>query len=164
MNLFYDPNCNLAACQSVSGSIPSIKVTVMADATVLNSPVTQGLNGRSVVADSEWIVGSDVDIPNPPDVDGYLVEHPALRSLLPQICERVRAEFGRDAELTVELYRDREIDDRYLTLFVRQAQYDANIIERLDQLTELFAGELDRCTGDILLTTDFRPARSQHAV
>ena len=109
-------------------------------------------------------MGTDVTIPNPQDVECYLGEHSGLQLLLPQICQRVREEFGQDAELSLELYRDPEIDDQYLTLEVRQDRYDANIIERLDQLGEQFADELERCTGDILLTTDFRPRRSQHAV
>ena len=76
----------------------------------------------------------------------------------------VRAEFGRDAELSLEIYRDQEIENRYLTLVVRQGQYEANIIERLDQISEQFADSLDSCTCDILLTTDFSPRRSQHGV
>ena len=103
-------------------------------------------------------------VPNQPDVAGYLAGHSALQSLLPRICERVRAEFGDDAELSLELYRDPEIEDRYLTLYVRQDRYDANIVERLDQLGEQFADVLERCTGDVLLTTDFRSRRSSHAV
>lgn len=94
-----------------------------------------------------------------PDVDGYLTEHPTLRSLLPRVCEQARAKFGHSSELTLELYRDPEIDDCYLTLLVRQSQYEANIVERLDQLAAQFANELDQCTGDLLVTTDFRPAR-----
>jgi hypothetical protein len=94
-----------------------------------------------------------------PAIDGYLTEHPTLRSLLSRICEQARAEFGHRSELTLELYRDPEIDDRYLTLLVRQPQYEANIVERLDQLAAQFADELDQCTGDLLVTTDFRPAR-----
>ena len=109
-------------------------------------------------------MGADVAIPNPQDVECYLGEHSALQLLLPQICQRLREEFGQDAELSLELYRDPEIEDRYLTLYVRQDRYDANIVERLDQLGEQFADDLERCTGDILLTTDFRPRRSQHAV
>ena len=135
----------------------------MADATVLDLPMTQDLSA-SVSESFQCVLGVGVKLSNRIEVNNYLADHLVLRSLLPQICERVRAEFGQDAELTVELYRDRENDDRYLTLFVRQDQYDANIVERLDQLTEQFADELDRCSGDILLTTDFRPARSQHAV
>ena len=38
-------------------------------------------------------------------------EHSALQLLLLQICQRVREEFGQDAELSLELYRDPEIDD-----------------------------------------------------
>ena len=130
--------------------------------------------GNSVLSDPPFVanaerdlvlaVGSDVVVPNQQEVEHFLAEHASLQSLLPQICERVRAEFGRDAELSLELYRDPEIDDQYLSLEVRQGHYGADIIERLDRLSEQFANELERCTGDILLTTNFRAPRSQHAV
>ncbi len=141
----------------------------MTRSSLLDSPLnSEVLSDPPFIANAERDVGlslgADVAIPNPQDVECYLGEHSALQLLLPRICEQVRAEFGHDAELSLELYRDPEIDDRYLTLYVRQDRYDANIIERLDQFGEQFADELERCTGDILLTTDFRPRRPQHAV
>ena len=131
----------------------------MANINLLDIEALQAAGGSAVQADLKPAIGFDVCIRNADDVEGYVAEHPTLRSLLPRICEQARVEFGRDTELTLELYRDPEIDDRYLTLLVRQPQYDANIVERLDQLAAQFADELDRCTGDLLVTTDFRPAR-----
>ena len=140
----------------------------MTRSSVLDSPGNSALSDPPFVANAEretvLPLGADVVVPNQPDVEGYLAGHSALQALLPRICERVRAEFGGDAELSLELYLDPEIEDRYLTLYVRQDRYDANIVERLDQLAEQFADELERCTGDVLLTTDFRPRRSSHAV
>ncbi len=136
----------------------------MTPSRLLDSPVNVALSEHSVVANSELDVGSDVAIPNPLDVERYLSDHATLRSLVPRICERVRAEFGNAAELSLELYRDPEIDDRYLSLDIRQDRYESDIIARLDRLSEEFATELEQCSGDILLTTDFRPRRSQHAV
>lgn len=114
---------------------------------------------RAVIEPTFNAIEFDVSGRNTLDVDDYLIEHPTLRSLLPRICSQALCEFGRSAELTLELYRDPEIDDRYLTLMVRQQQYEANIVERLDQFAAQFADELDQCTGDLLVTTDFRPAR-----
>ncbi len=140
----------------------------MTRSSLLDSPGNSAFSEPHFVANAERDVvltlGADVVVTNHQDVERYLAEHAALLLLLPQICERVRAEFGRDAELSLELYCDSEIEDRYLTLYMRQDRYDANIIERLDQLIEQFSDELERCTGDILLTTDFRAPRSQHVV
>lgn len=120
---------------------------------------TSGADRRTAMATTNLLDSEAAQIASDPAIDGYLIEHPTLRDLLPRICERARSEFGRGVELTLELYRDPEIDDRYLTLLVRQPQYEANIVERLDQLAAQFADELDQCTGDLLVTTDFRPAR-----
>ena len=132
----------------------------LGDSTALSTPPFIANTERDVVLP----VAADVAVPNPQDVEGYLEEHSALQLLLPQICQRVREEFGPDAELLLELYRDPEIDDRYLTLEVRQERYDSNIIERLDQISGEFADELEPCSGQILLTTDFGPPRMNNAV
>ena len=50
----------------------------------------------------------------------YLDEHGDLSQLLPEICGQIRKQFGPEAELSLELYRDPEINDRYLTLYLRQ--------------------------------------------
>ena len=131
----------------------------MANINLLDIEALQAAGGSAVQADLKPAIGFDVSIRNMSDVEGYVADHGTLRSLLNRICEQARIEFGHGTELTLELYRDPEIDDRYLTLLVRQPQYDANIVERLDQLAAQFADELDRCTGDLLVTTDFRPAR-----
>ena len=131
----------------------------MTNTTVLDSEAAQAASDPTFNGDLKPALGFDVCVQNVADIDCYLVEHPTLRSLLLRICEQARVEFGCGTELTLELYRDPEIDDRYLTLLVRQPQYDANIVERLDQFAAQFADELDQCTGDLLVTTDFRPAR-----
>lgn len=118
----------------------------------------------SVSAASAEFAAYEIAIPGPLEVDQYLSDHANLKLLLPQICQRVRAEFGKAAELSLELYRDPEIDDQYLTLYVRQSRYDANITEKLDRLNEQFSVALQNCTGYFLLTTDFRLPRSKDAV
>jgi len=77
---------------------------------------------------------------------------------------QMRDAFGPDAELALEPYRDPEIDHRYLTLEVRQEQYESDIMDKLHRLSEEFANELSQCSGDLLVTTDFRPQRLHDAV
>jgi hypothetical protein len=62
------------------------------------------------------------------------------------------------------MYRDPEIDDRYLTLYVRLEKYDSGVPERIDAVRRQFEQKLEQVSGDFLLTTDFRPPRGNHAV
>lgn len=87
--------------------------------SVENSALSDPPFADSADRDVVLAVSADVTVPNQQAVECYLADHSALQSLLPLICERVRAEFGGDVELSLELYRDPEIDDQYVTLFVR---------------------------------------------
>ena len=127
---------------------------------ILGQPVDDAVGELLFAVDSD----ADIVVPNSVEVGRYLSEHAGLSTVLPQICQRVREKFGPDAELSLELYRDPEIDDRYLTLEVRQDQYESDIMDKLDTLSEEFANELPQCSGHILVTTDFSPPRLHDAV
>jgi hypothetical protein len=60
----------------------------------------------------------------------------------------------------LELYRDPEIDDEYLTLYVRQRRYDADkLLEEIEDLRAGSQAALRETSGWLLVTTDFRPPR-----
>ena len=103
-------------------------------------------------------------VPHAATVRNYLASHRALAKILPSVCEQARGEFGQEAELMLQVYRDPEIDDRHLTLYVRLPVYDDTVIARLDRVTQGFDDELCRASGYLLLTTDFRPPRARHGV
>jgi hypothetical protein len=111
-----------------------------------------------------WLGAVNVLVPKPSDVMAYLDEHGDLAQLLPKICAEVRQAFGQETELSLEVYRDPEIDDRYLTLYVRQDQYDARIIERIESVRSAYHDSLSAVSGHFLLATDLRPSRGLHAV
>ena len=105
-----------------------------------------------------------VQIPKRNEVLGYLTEHRQLGRLLPEVCSQVRRAFGPNVELSLELYRDPEVDDRYLTLYVRQQAYDTEIMDRIETVSRQFNGRLEKISGYLLLTTDFHRPRINHAV
>jgi hypothetical protein len=74
-----------------------------------------------------------VTLPNRRTVRQFLEAAPSIAEFLPPLCERLRCEFGPKAELSLELYRDPEIDDEYLTLYVRETHYGADILDRIDE-------------------------------
>src|SRR5437762_9211116 len=60
-----------------------------------------------------------IALANEPEIAVYLTDHPDLAKIVPSVGARLREEFGKDAQLTLRLYADPEIDDRYVSLNVR---------------------------------------------
>ena len=104
----------------------------------------------------------NIVIPKRAAVLRYLKDDPQLANLVPDICRAARHQLGPEVELSLELYQDPEIDDRYLTLYVRQNPYEASIKDRIDAMREALAHILDRVAGRLLITTDFCPPRRGH--
>ena len=105
------------------------------------------------------IARAGVLIPCQNDIAAYLQQHPDMTSLVAQLAFAAREQLPRDAQLSLELYRDPEIDDTYLTLYVRQRHYIHNLTKRTHAIMDEFDHELATCSGWLLLTTDYRPPR-----
>jgi hypothetical protein len=106
----------------------------------------------------------EVLLPNRDQVQAYLAQHSDLASLLDDMCKRIRCTFGPTVELCLEIYKDPEIDDRYLTLYVRQNSYPSDFVDRIDAMCAEFHAALDAVSGYFLVTTDFRRPRGSHVV
>lgn len=92
-------------------------------------------------------------------VQGYLERYPDLATMLPAICEQARQEFEPSDELAIELYCDPEIKDEYLTLYIRQSRYEADVMARIERLSDTFSERLEHASGYLLLTSDFSSPR-----
>jgi hypothetical protein len=103
-------------------------------------------------------------VPDLKAVRAYLKRHDELAAQLPAVCDAARKEFGAEAELALELYRDPEISDHYLTLYVRLDCYDSETMSRIDRVSGSFERQLAQTSGYLLLTTDFRPPRGANGV
>jgi hypothetical protein len=105
-----------------------------------------------------------IEMPQQKHVLGYLDKHHDLAEVVPSVCGKAREEFGDEAELMLEVYRDPEIDDRYLKLRVRLPTYEVGTMARLDGVSAPFDEDLCRVTGYLLVTTDFRTPQAKHAI
>jgi hypothetical protein len=101
------------------------------------------------------IAALSVRIPRPQEVLAYLDRYPDMLDLVEKASAETEQEFGDDAELSLELYRDPEIDDQYLTLYVRQAAYDKHIMDRIEAVRERYRQALSDKSGWLHVTTDF---------
>jgi hypothetical protein len=99
---------------------------------------------------------SGVFIPEPEDVEKYLLEHPDITRLLPSICKTTWRITSGNARLSLEIYRDPEFNDESLLLLVRQSPYDERILEIIDSISDEYADEFDKLSGSFRVTTDFR--------
>ncbi len=104
------------------------------------------------------LIPANVLVPDMLDVQRYLREHADLGGIVPALCRRARAEFGKQAELSLRVYHDPEIDDHYLLLNVRLPIYPADTRERIDAVWASFVVELCDTSGWIIVATDYRKA------
>ena len=102
----------------------------------------------------------DVIVPNPKEVLAYLARYRKLAALLREICREVRAQFPLPYEVALELYKDPEIDDRYLGLYVRQAPLNPDLLDHVEDFRERFYDRLHRVSGHLHITADFRKPRN----
>jgi hypothetical protein len=95
--------------------------------------------------------------PNPVEVIDYLQKHRGLYDTTLLACILAEEEFGARAQISLELYKDPEIDDQYLTIYIRQNEYESDIIEKIDAVCRDYAPAMTGDSGYILVTTDFHP-------
>ena len=87
----------------------------------------------------------------------YLIEHPDVRRPLMEVWAAALKEFRTDAEISVEVFSEPDEDDEYLTLYVRQEEYQDDILDRIDAVRMQLRRSPTANIGRILLTTDFQP-------
>ena len=100
-----------------------------------------------------------VRIVDAPSVATYLACHPDIAAIATDVCRRVVQEFGGASQVSLELYRDPETPDRFLAVFVRQTDYQSDILNRTIAIMEEFGDRLANASGWIQVTTDFQPPR-----
>ena len=110
------------------------------------------------------LAAHDIAVPEPRAVNAYLRQHPDLAQLVPALCAKARREFGNPTVLSLELYRDPEIDDSYLTLYVRQENYTPDLLDRIHEVSAVNEMALAKTSGHFLITTDFRALRNSHDI
>lgn len=68
----------------------------------------------------------------------YILQHQNIYDIIIYACIATEECFRERAQVSLELYRDPEIKDEYLTIYVRQITYEPNLIDEIDKLSEKF--------------------------
>ena len=101
----------------------------------------------------------DVVLPEREAVREYFLRHPDMSGPVKHACTLSRERLGAGPQLSLEVYRDPEIEDEYLALFVRQEEYDEQVLDIIESISEQHREELAETSGWLLVTTDFCPPR-----
>ncbi|MBC7344085.1 MAG: hypothetical protein H5U03_01410 [Clostridia bacterium] len=98
-----------------------------------------------------------IQIPEPTEVSGYLLQFPSLIALTLAVAGAAQEGFP-EAQLVLEVYQDPEAEDEFLVLNVRLREYDESVMRKIRNVREKFSDQLASAAGWLLLTTDFQPA------
>ena len=98
-------------------------------------------------------------VDRPEEVARYLERHPDLYETVQWVTRAATQQLRGRAQLSLELHRDPEIRDQLLTLYVRQAAYDDDLLAVLDHIAEEQGVDPLASSGWFRLTTDFQPPR-----
>ncbi len=90
----------------------------------------------------------------------YLHSYPELIDTVRVMCQAVRQEFP-DACLTLTLYQDPEVEDEFLSLFVRRELYDGSETARIRHIQNQFREKTQSTSGWFLVLTDFQPPQKK---
>lgn len=95
-------------------------------------------------------------IPEPQEVEQYLSKYIGLKDILKKISSEANKMFQPTAQISLEVYHDPEEDDQYLALYVRQQQYEKDIMDKIRSIRSKYRSEIAKnLPGWLLLTTDF---------
>jgi hypothetical protein len=112
-----------------------------------------------IEGDLSYVIALGILIPQPSELRQYFLAHPDVLDVIVAVCEDVHHKFAAPTQLSLEVYEDPEIEDKYPTLYVRQAQYDENLLRQLKKSRSDYEQMLRNKSGWFLLTTDFRPPK-----
>jgi hypothetical protein len=104
-----------------------------------------------------WVLEHKVLISEPSKVREYLIRHFDLTGILRSTCKLALDRLGMTSQLALEVYRDPEIDDSYLTLNIRQHHYTQDILKKIKGIRDEYDIDLANSSGWFLVTTDFQP-------
>jgi len=103
------------------------------------------------------LVNDGIIVQNPDEIRDYLLQYYDMINVILPICDRVSDKFQTTAEILFTIYKDNEINDKYIIIFIRQNNYSEDTMNDIDQISEDCRIFLHGKSGWLLITTDFKP-------
>lgn len=111
------------------------------------------------VLDTRALERAGVQVTDASSINAYIARHSDMAALVSDVCNRVMREFGDVSQISLVVYEDAETPDSFLAVFVRQAEYNPDIMRRTNAIMHEYSDRLSGASGWIQVTTDFQPPR-----
>jgi hypothetical protein len=119
--------------------------------------VAEAVDAKAIESLLDELRAQDIRIPRPAEVRDYLLRYPDVIASVRNASAVAVPTFAAKAILSLELYIDSEIDDRYLVLYVRQEKYEPDFYELVTRVGESYECALNGSNGCFWVMTDFQP-------
>lgn len=106
------------------------------------------------------LVSKKIIIPKPAEIRRYLMIYTDMIHIILPICAIINEKLNVPAQVSLEVYKDPEIKDEHLVIYIRQAVYDDEIMNIIDEISEECDGLLHNKSGWLIITTDFKLPQS----
>jgi hypothetical protein len=97
-----------------------------------------------------------ISIPKINEIRNFLTQYIGLCETVLNVSQQAVLAFPLPSRLSIELYRDPEIEDSQLTLYIRQPNYDLDIMDQIDAFRDRLYAENQDCFNNLFVTTDFQ--------
>ncbi len=111
--------------------------------------------GNTTIATGEHLSALGVRVCELDDVRGYLERFPTVSHALEKAVRAIRSHLP-EAELTLQMYHDPEVDDEHPILLMRLPSYPEDVGRILHAVDEAYLETLAGQEGWLSVTTDFR--------
>lgn len=101
-------------------------------------------------------IPGSVNVSDRYEINEYLRKNPEIRKAIDIGCREALKEFMKDAQVSLEMFFDPESDYSYPTIYIRQKNYEENILDRIDKVTETIIPYIGGNKGWLIITTDFQ--------
>lgn len=105
-------------------------------------------------------ISQNVRVESQDEIKKYLIDYSELIYWIDRICNDAVLEFKPSASLILQLYKDPEIDFKYLCLLIRQQNYQDDLMSKIESFQQRYDNALTQLSGSILVTTDFQPIQA----
>lgn len=117
----------------------------------LNSQITRlmsGIKEAGIFMSNNW------------EVISFLRQHPDMINAVKNIYKSAKDTFGKEHELSLEVYHDPEEEDDHLVLYVRRAAYSDGFMEGIRTFRRQFHASMKPLSGRIHITTDYQSPKA----
>lgn len=117
---------------------------------------TESIETESIIIKLLWDLRQQgVLLTHPEEIYDYLLRFPDLIGVIYEVV-LMACTYLQDAQLSLEVYRDPEIDDEHLVLYARWRVYDERTMDQIRSVRDRYRPLLAGKSGWLILTTDFQ--------